>query len=126
MKRFYSLLYLLLPLVLTACAGTNAAGLCDYDYNDDGLYEDEFTTGIYDEWDANDDDILGEDEFETGLADYGWDSDEWGADFDTWDDDEDGYLTSDEFGVGFDEAGLWDTWDTDADGYLDDNECEVV
>lgn len=120
-------LVLLLAFALAGCAGS--ADLYDsefcpaYDADADGLlYEDEFTAGLYSDWDTDDDDFLDADEFGAGVDAYDA-FDGWDGYYDTWDADDDDLLGYDEFETGFSDVGYYDTWDADASGYLDGDEC---
>ena len=65
--------------------------------------ESEFTTGLYDTWDQDNDDLISADEFNENA-------DRWltaGYGFDTWDANGDGFLDEDEYGAGIAGTGLY-------------------
>lgn len=114
---------LLLPLVLlAACAAPRTAGFCDYDVNDDGLYEDEFTTGVFDDFDDDDDGLLDRNEFDAGFGATTWD-DDLGYDYARFDGDGDGLVNDAEFRTGFAGYDTFNRYDRDGDGLLRDDEC---
>lgn len=72
-----------------------------------------FRSGVFNDWDMNDDGRLSRAEFEGcwrggGFMNVGFDDDDWDDNFGAFDDDRDGFLDSNEF-FGDDEFGLFDT-----------------
>lgn len=89
------------------------------DTSDAGLSEGEFATGMFADWDRDNDTRISEDEYTAG-------SERWyGADYDTaysdWDADQSGYIEKTEFGGGWDND-YFNAWDTDEDTFLSEDE----
>lgn len=120
MKKFHlyhPLWAIVVPLILavgvSGCAllGLGAAtvgGCAILDENqDDRVTDAEFSAGLFDAWDTDDDDALDEGEFDAGTARSDV-YDDWSDDFDDWDENDDGSLTEAEFadGIADDDAAM--------------------
>lgn len=82
-----------------------------FDGDGDGIVsDDEFRSGLFDAWDANDDSLIGE-------AEWG-ESDLFGDDiaFGDYDADGDGFWDEDNFRTAYDEAGIYNAYDSAGDG----------
>ena len=106
----------LLGMGAAAGAGVGGCSLLD-DNNDDKVTETEFSRGLFDDWETDDDGTLTEEEFEAGIDQGGIFSD-WSGDFDAWDTDGDDALTEAEF-----EAGVAE--DNNTAGWLD-SQCDSL
>lgn len=110
---------IVVPLVMAAAlsgclllgAGAATVGGCALldENEDERVTEAEFSAGLFDTWDTDDDDALDSGEFDEGTARSDV-YDDWSDDFDDWDEDGDGSLTEAEFAGGIaedDDAVQW-------------------
>lgn len=84
----------------------------------EGLEQNEFSQGVFETWDANDDAGLDETEWNDGT---GWFDGQYGT-FGEWDANGDSVLDANEVAEGFETNNLYDTVDRDSDALIDDEE----
>ncbi len=90
------------------------------DRDQDGmLNEGEFATGMFADWDTDDEFGISEEEYGMGAARYH--GDDYGMTFADFDTDQSGLIDQSEFGANWDTE-YYTTWDTDADGLLSNDE----
>jgi hypothetical protein len=93
-----------------------------WDQNDDMyLDHEEVATGLYTDWDADDDGQLTEAEFDQGVSDWFDGDGVIDDDFAEWDANDDGYIGEDEFATNWSDVEVTG-WDNDGDGLYSEEE----
>ena len=102
-------------------AGLQETGLFnEWDLDDDGTFtEDEFNQGLFNEWDEDGNGYLSNEEYAIGNA--AWE-DDFGNNYDAWDINDDYILDSNEFNAGIGKTGLYSDWDTNDDNMFSEDE----
>lgn len=93
----------------------------DWDANDDEFLDNQdFLETNWQLWDETDDDRLNAMEWSTSMREWYGESD-YGS-FTDWDENGDGFVDAKEYESTFANTNLWKGWDTDSDGVLNEDE----